>query len=53
MEGQVQQFQTPHIGSLWFYVPIGHVMTLLSQKKLLSSTGSLVSFQNHQQNMNC
>jgi hypothetical protein len=36
MEGQVQQFVTLRIGSLWFDVPIGPLMTLLSQSLLRS-----------------
>ena len=38
MEGQVQQYVTVNIGSLWFDVPIGPLVTLLSQSSLRSTT---------------
>jgi hypothetical protein len=31
MEGQVHEFVSLHTGSLWFYVPIGSLMTLIGQ----------------------
>ena len=37
MEGQVQQYVTVNIGSLWFDVPIGPLVTLLSQSSLRST----------------
>jgi hypothetical protein len=40
MEKQVQQFVTLRIGSLWFDVPIGPLVTLLSQSSLRSMAQS-------------